>query len=116
AGAIDLGSIGFGPGATITVGGDSTGASADAAPPAPACGFADPFELSGALGVWYRFTGTGHFVTISTCQQSSDFTVRVYCGGCAALACVGADDDGCPGGLNTLGASVGVCTGAGVPY
>ncbi len=46
-------------------------------------------------GVFYRFTGTGANVTLSTCNAGTNFDTKlfVYTGACGALTCVTANDD-----------------------
>lgn len=69
-----------------------TGTTVGAAPDSPVtCG-----TSSGTGGaVWYRFIGTGDTIELSTCNPGSDFDtkIRVYSGTCAALVCVGGNDD-----------------------
>jgi hypothetical protein len=38
----------------------------------------------GVIGVWYKLVGTGNAVTLSTCNEVTDFdtSIRVYCLGC----------------------------------
>jgi subtilisin-like proprotein convertase family protein len=59
-----------------------------------------------AAGVWYTVNGSGTTIRLSTCtgdggSASYDTKISVYCQDCAALTCVGANDDGpaasCPG-------------------
>lgn len=72
---------------TVAAGGTTT-ANSDIA---PFCGTND----GTAGGVWYRFTGTGDEVTLSTCLPGTtyDTKVRVYTGTCGNLNCVVGDDD-----------------------
>ncbi len=46
-------------------------------------------------GVFYRFTGTGGSVTMSTCNAGTNYDTKlfVYTGACGALACVTGNDD-----------------------
>ena len=48
-----------------------------------------------AGGVFYRFTGTGNAVTMSTCNAGTTYDSKlfVYTGACGALTCVTANDD-----------------------
>jgi len=49
--------------------------------------------------LWYSVVGTGGTLTASTCNAGSavtDTKISVFCGDCAAPACVGGDDDSCP--------------------
>ncbi|PHS03142.1 MAG: hypothetical protein COA88_16020 [Kordia sp.] len=50
---------------------------------------------TGAPGVWYNFTGNGDIVTASLCNSGFDTKIQVYEGTCAALTCVGGNDDAC---------------------
>lgn len=66
---------------------------------APAC---DGFSNT-SIGVWYKFTGTGFPVTISSCGGATwDNKISVYTGSCGAFTCVAADDDDCDPGLQAL--------------
>ncbi|MBX3396098.1 MAG: hypothetical protein KF841_12100 [Phycisphaerae bacterium] len=82
--------------------GDNTLATDDAAP--AACGVSTPNQ-----GVWYKVTGTGNTIRVSTCNITTNFDtmLEVFCGECGSLICVGGNDDtvGSPpdcalGGLN----------------
>ena len=54
----------------------------------------DPNNSGGNPGVWYRVTGTGERITISTeFLTNFDSEINVYSGSCNALVCVGGDDD-----------------------
>lgn len=67
--------------ANATIGSDPTGN----------CG-----TTPGAPGVWYKFVGNGQIITASLCGGASwDTKINVYSGTCAALACIGGNDDGC---------------------
>lgn len=57
----------------------------------PSCGNVD------SKGLWYKFTGSGSQVTLSTCQTVTRFDTRlsVFTGGCWALRCVGAGENDC---------------------
>lgn len=68
--------------------GTTVGATVDTA---PFCGTSD----GTGGGVWYTFTGDGSCVTLSTCNDVTDYDsrLRVYEGSCAALTCVAGDDD-----------------------
>jgi subtilisin-like proprotein convertase family protein len=119
AGATDLNAPPFNlaSGQTIVVNDNNTGATSDGpgAANATECGFTNSSQTSGALGLWYKFVGTGNYVEFSTCQQATDMTIRMYCGpDCSTLTCVGADDDGCV--TNSLGSRLGVCTAPGQTY
>ncbi len=62
--------------------------------------------------VWYKFTGDGSVVTLSTCSFGNfDTKISVFSGSCGSLTCVGGNDDFC-GLLSTVSA----CTEAGTDY
>jgi len=46
-------------------------------------------------GVWYEFTGNGEQVTVSTCNDGTDFDTKlsVFSGSCTSLACIAGNDD-----------------------
>ena len=75
---------------TLTCGGISTGnteyATNDDAPPACATG-------SNVEGVWFKFTGAGDVMTVTTAGTSFDAQMNVYTGSCGSLTCVGGDDN-----------------------
>jgi len=48
-------------------------------------------------GVWFRFTGTGDIVTVSTAGSAFDTQLSLYEGSCGNLTCVDGDDDSGPG-------------------
>lgn len=54
-------------------------------------------------GVWYKFTGTGQNVTISTDNPGTNFDtqINVYSGSCGSLVCIGGDDDSGTGTTST---------------
>src|SRR5262249_22280968 len=63
-------------------------------------------------GVWYKVVGTGRFITAQTCGAANfDTRISVYCGTCAALFCVTADDNGC-----APQSTVRWCSQAGITY
>ncbi len=64
-----------------------------------------------APSVWYTFVGDGNSNTLSLCGSSYDTKIGVFSGTCAALVCVGGNDDAC--GLQS---SVTVPTTLGVTY
>ena len=78
---------------TITCGSVVSGSTATATNiDAPAfCGT----DLSTAPGVWYTFTGDGSSVTLTTCSPNTDYDTKlgIFEGPCAALTCIGGDDD-----------------------
>lgn len=54
--------------------------------------------LNTSPGVWYKFTGLGDNVTLSTCTGTAyDSKIGVYTGSCfeGGLVCVGGNDDAC---------------------
>jgi hypothetical protein len=68
----------------------STAAATSASDPSALCG-ADP----DGNGVWYVFAGDGNSITASLCGSSYDTQINVYSGSCAALTCIGGNDDFC---------------------
>lgn len=54
-------------------------------------------------GVWYKFTGTGQQVTVSTCSNFTDFDTKlsVFSGSCDGLSCVAGNDDASGCGLKS---------------
>lgn len=73
-----------------TISGTTTGAANDAV---ATCGT----SLSTAPGLWYKFTGDGTPVTISTCGgiTNYDSKIGIFRGTCASLVCVAGNDDFC---------------------
>lgn len=63
-------------------------------------------------GVWYRFSGNGQIVTVSTAGSAFDTQINIYSGNCGALVCEAGDDDG--GSGSTSEATF--CTAAGTDY
>ncbi len=57
-------------------------------------------------GVWYAFAGTGNEITVTVnadpggANDLGDSQVAIYSGSCAALTCVGGNDDSTPPGGN----------------
>ena len=47
-------------------------------------------------GVWYRVIGNGNSITVTTCNDVTDYDTKisVFCGTCNSLTCVGGNDDG----------------------
>lgn len=74
------------PAGRVRVSGDTTLAGRDNAP----CG-----ASSAARGAWYRFTGTGNRVRITTRDPGSAFdtTLRIFTGDCSTLTCFAGNDD-----------------------
>ena len=68
------------------INGTTAGATADVV---ATCGT----TLSTAPGVWYKFVGDGSPVTMSLCGSAFDTKIGVFSGSCAALTCVGGNDD-----------------------
>ena len=71
-----------------TVTGSTTTATLDGPPSSCSGGSVAP-------DVWYRVTGTGANITASLCGSAYDTKLEVYTGTCAALTCVGGNDDFC---------------------
>lgn len=75
---------------TLTCGSTSTGnteyATKDDAP--TVCATGPTFE-----GVWFKFTGTGDVMTLSTVGTSFDARINVYTGSCGALTCFSGNDN-----------------------
>ncbi len=99
-----------------TVGATSTGE------PTTACAVGG-LVPSTSPGVFYRFVGNGQTVTFSTCSgptaTTGDTKLFVYTGTCAALTCVGADDDDNSGigtCTNTAASILNVATVTGTTY
>ncbi len=72
-------------------------------------------------GVWYKYTGDGSDVTVSTCSStitSGDSRIAVFSGSCGTLTCVGGNDDagatGCS--TNSLASNVTFSTATGTDY
>ncbi len=71
-------------------------------------------------GVWYSVTGTGNFMTATTCENQSppgsadyDTKISIFCQGCDVPLCVDGNDDesGC-----SFHSTIGWCSQAGVEY
>lgn len=75
-----------------------------------------PMECTGGglpnEGVWYRFSGNGQIVTVSTAGSAFDTQINIYSGSCGALVCEAGDDDGGPG----FTSEATFCTAAGTDY
>lgn len=93
-----------------TVTGTTTGSTADNA---PSCG---GYSVGTGGGVWYKFIGTGQFVTASLCNSATSYDTKlhVYEGSCSSLICVDGDDDGCSS--PTLASTVTWCSQQGTVY
>lgn len=102
------GAITISCGSTVT--GNTTNATADAA---PSC---NGFSVGTGGGLWYKLVGTGGFVTLSLCDPATtyDSKLHVYEGSCTTPLCVTADDDGCTS--PTLASTVTFCAAQGVTY
>jgi len=75
-----------------------SGSTTDATPEfVPTCD-----DDASAPGVWYAFTGTGDFITVSTCSGNTNYDTRitVYEGDCDNLVCVTENDDDFVCGIN----------------
>ena len=99
---------------SIACGQTLTGSTLNATPDAaPSC---NGFTVGTGGGVWYKYIGTGGFVTLSLCDPATNYDskIHVYEGSCTNLLCVTADDDNCtsPG----LASTVTFCTTVGTPY
>lgn len=69
-------------------------------------------DLTGAPGVWYKFSGTGANVNLDLCSNLLfDTKIGVFTGTCGSLLCVSANDDQCG-----LGSSLSVPTATGLDY
>jgi hypothetical protein len=79
------GAINLTCGQTVTV--NTTGANTDAAG-SNFCG-----TSISTRGVWYKITGNGQQMTVSTCGGSTDSKLMVFSGNCGSLVCVGGNDD-----------------------
>jgi hypothetical protein len=65
-----------------------------------------------AAGIWYKFAGTGQFVTASLCTGTSyNTTISIYSGSCAAIGCIDGNDDACG-----TASSMSFATGVGTTY
>ncbi|QOJ13181.1 MAG: hypothetical protein HRU75_00390 [Planctomycetia bacterium] len=84
----------------------------------PACAAIAP----SAPGVWFRLTGNGRSITVSTCvnpfpyQEPYDTILSVYCGTCPGLTCVTANDDNPNCSVNNRLSSVTFCAENGQTY
>ena len=83
--------------------------------PTSACGTITP---SVSPSVFYSYVGTGDIITASTCGAGTtiDTKLFVYSGTCAALTCVGSNDDDNACGANTLASTVSFPSVAGTTY
>lgn len=80
---------------------------------APACGTT---TVPTAPGVWYTVTGTGHTITASMCNNSTNWDAQlgIFTGPCGSLTCVAGNDDA--GGNCQTRPRVSWCSEAGVTY
>lgn len=70
------------------------------------CGIAG-VTVQNTPGVWYKYVSNGTDVTFSTCNAGSgDTRIAVYKGTCAALTCVGGNDDNSACTASTLSSEV----------
>lgn len=62
--------------------------------------------IGGSLGagVWYKFTGTGQYITLTTDNSTTnmDTRINIYSGSCGSLSCVGGDDNSGSGLTSTF--------------
>jgi hypothetical protein len=86
----------------------------------PVCGIAN-VTTQNTAGVWYKYTGDGSDVTVTTCSPTittGDSRLAVYTGSCGSLTCIGGNDDlqtaGCS--TNTLASGVTFSTVIGTDY
>jgi hypothetical protein len=84
------------------------------------CGIAN-VTTQNTNGVWYKYTGDGSEVTVTTCSPtitSGDSRIAVYTGSCGSLACIGGNDDATVAGCatNTLASNVTFTTVTGTDY
>ncbi|MBC7834158.1 MAG: hypothetical protein H7Y88_03540 [Phycisphaerales bacterium] len=103
------------PGGSVSAIGATSCATADAG--LPVCG-----TTYTAPGVWYTFTGTGNLMSVSTCSPVRDYDtkINIFSGGCAALTCIGGNDDGpagfCAPESPVRSSFLEFCTAADEPY
>jgi hypothetical protein len=65
-----------------------------------------------AAGIWYKFIGTGQYVTASLCTGTSyNTTISIYSGSCATIGCIDGNDDACG-----TASSMSFATGVGTTY
>ena len=70
-------------------------------------------------GVWYRIVGQGGMITLSTCNEGTNFDTQigVYTGSCAVLSCVAGNNNASPAcGFNDRASSVTFQSTAGTTY
>jgi hypothetical protein len=81
------------------------------------CGISGVTTQSTA-GVWYKFTGDGSDVTLTTCggTGSPDTRIAVYTGLCGEMTCIGGNDDNSACTANTVSSEVLFSTIDGVEY
>lgn len=96
-------------GSTVT--GSTTTATIDAAPTCVT-------SVDASNSLWYKFIGTGQFITMNTCHSSTNFDTKlhVYTGGCGGLTCVTGNDDYSGCSLASLRSEVQFCSSPGVIY
>ncbi len=68
--------------------------------------------------VWYKFTGTGNQMQVSTCDGLTDFDteVHIYTGTCGTMTEVLCSDDGIDAGCSNGQSSLTLCTTNGTVY
>lgn len=87
-------------------------ATSDAPPTgASSCGAHD-------YNVWYKFTGTGNQMMISTCDGATNFDteIHIYTGSCGSMTEVVCSDDGIDAGCSAGQSSLTLCTTNGIVY
>lgn len=79
---------------TLTCGGSTTGTTVGATNEnMPVCGISG-LTTQNSAGVWYKFTGDGSDVTITTCGPTQvDTRMAVYGGACGTLTCITGNED-----------------------
>ncbi|MCB0650497.1 MAG: HYR domain-containing protein, partial [Saprospiraceae bacterium] len=99
---------------SIECGASVTGSTVGATP--------DNMEFCGtgntAPGVWYKWTGDGTQVTISTCNAGTNYDTKlsVFSGNCEVLSCVGGSDDDFNCSFSSLRSTVTFTSVLGVQY
>ncbi len=70
------------------------------------------------IGVWFTIVGTGHEITVSTCDEGTtyDTQLHIYEGVCGQLTCVAGDDDDPDCASGTLRSTATFCSEYDVLY
>ncbi|MGV3459402.1 MAG: fibronectin type III domain-containing protein [Flavobacterium sp.] len=102
---------------TLTCGQSTTGTTVNATNENMAvCGFTS-HTVQNSPGVWYKFTGDGSDVTISTCSPTQqDTRMAIYTGVCGTLACVAGNDDNAGCTTSTYSSEILLSTTDGTEY